>query len=95
MVMNKFSQGNQRNEVCDALRPSLPEVTISVVVPVYNGGEAFRQCLMSLTALNPPPMEVIVVADGDTDGSWQMAEEFGAQVIDSRPHRADRHGLET
>lgn len=59
----------------------LPELTISVVVPVYNGGEPFRQCLRSLTALNPPPMEVIVVADGDTDGSWQMAEEFGTQVI--------------
>jgi GT2 family glycosyltransferase len=81
MVMNKFSQGNQRNDGCDALRPSLAEVTISVVVPVYNGGEPFRQCLMSLNALNPPPMEIIVVADGDTDGSWQMAEEFGVRVI--------------
>jgi len=48
---------------------------------VYNGGEPFRQCLRSLTALNPSPMEVVVVADGDTDGSWQMAEEFGARVI--------------
>jgi len=81
MVMNKFSQGKQRNEGCDAMRPSLAEVTISVVVPVYNGGEPFRQCLMSLNALNPPPMEIIVVADGDTDGSWQMAEEFGVRVI--------------
>jgi GT2 family glycosyltransferase len=26
-------------------------------------------------------MEVVVVADGDTDGSWQMAEEFGNRVI--------------
>jgi len=26
-------------------------------------------------------MEVLVVADGDTDGSWQMAEEFGNKVI--------------
>jgi len=56
-------------------------VIISIVVPVYNGGEPFRQCLRSLAALNPPPMEVIVVADGDTDGSWQMAEGFGTQVI--------------
>lgn len=56
-------------------------LTISIVVPVYNGGEPFRQCLQSLTNLNPPPMEVIVVADGDTDGSWQLAEEFGTQVI--------------
>lgn len=50
-------------------------------MPVYNGGEAFRQCLMSLAALKPPPMEIIAVSDGDTDGSWQMAKQFGAQVI--------------
>ena len=79
--MNKFSQDGKRNEVCESLRLPRPEVTISVVVPVYNGGESFRQCLRSLSALNPPPMEVIVVADGDTDGSWQMAEEFGNKVI--------------
>jgi len=26
--------------------------------------------------LNPPPMEIFVVADGDTGGSRQKAEEF-------------------
>ena len=57
------------------------DLTISVVVPVYNGGESFRQCLKSLASLNPPPLETIVVSDGDTDGSWKMAEEFGVQVI--------------
>jgi GT2 family glycosyltransferase len=79
--MNKIFQENERDEVCDVTGPSLPELTISVVVPVYNGGEPFRQCLRSLSVLNPPPMEIIVVADGDTDGSWQMAEEFGTLVI--------------
>lgn len=79
--MNNLSRVNQRQEVCDPLKLSLPALTISVVVPVYNGGDSFRQCLTSLTALNPPPMEIIVVSDGDTDGSWQIAEEFGTQVI--------------
>lgn len=54
---------------------------ISIVIPVYNGGEAFRQCLASIEHSSRPPDEVIVVADGDTDGSWQMAENFGAEVI--------------
>ena len=79
--MNKISQDRQRQEVSDTLTASWPEITISIVVPVYNGGEAFRHCLMCLAALQPPPMEIIVVSDGDTDGSWQMAKEFGAQVI--------------
>jgi GT2 family glycosyltransferase len=55
--------------------------TISIIVPVHNGGDKFRRCLLSLTATNPGPDEIIVVADGDTDGSWRLAQESGAQVL--------------
>lgn len=51
------------------------------MIPVYNGGENFRTCLSSLRKLEPAAAELIVVADGDTDGSGQLAEEFGAKVI--------------
>lgn len=54
---------------------------ISVVIPVYNGGESFRKCLSSLKVAQPNPYEIIVVADGDSDGSWQVAQEMGAKVI--------------
>ena len=56
-------------------------LTISVIIPVYNGGESFRQCLSSLGQSSHPPDEVIVVADGDTDGSGQMAAAWGAKVF--------------
>ncbi|MEB3281460.1 MAG: glycosyltransferase family 2 protein [Lyngbya sp.] len=56
-------------------------LTISIVIPVYNGGEKFQRCLQSLTKTSLNPDEVIVVADGDTDGSWLIAENFGAEVI--------------
>lgn len=54
---------------------------ISIIVPVYNGGEAFRSCLEAIKAADPPADEVIVVADGDTDGSGALAEHSGAKVI--------------
>jgi glycosyltransferase involved in cell wall biosynthesis len=54
--------------------------TVSVIVPVYNGGACFRRCLESLLATNPRPLEIIVVANGD-DGSAALAEQFGARVI--------------
>lgn len=61
--------------------------TISIIVPVYNGGASFQACLASLTAANPAPDELIVVADGETDGSGQRAEECGAQVLRLSPSR--------
>ncbi|MBW1742053.1 MAG: glycosyltransferase [Deltaproteobacteria bacterium] len=56
-------------------------LTVSIIIPVYNGGEKFRHCLSSVAACTPPPEEVIVVADGDTDGSWRVAGEYGTQVL--------------
>lgn len=54
---------------------------ISIVIPVHNGGEKFRRCLETVKALHPPALELIVVGDGDTDGSADMAAQFEAQVI--------------
>ena len=57
------------------------KVSISVIIPVHNGGESFRKCLSSLTKSETTPDEVIVVSDADTDGSWLVASEFAAKVI--------------
>ena len=54
---------------------------VAVVVPVYNGGEDFKNCLEGIYRSDYPNFELIVVADGDTDGSEQVAQDFGAQVI--------------
>ena len=56
-------------------------ISISIVIPVYNGGEDFRKCLAAIRESIRPADEVIVVSDGDTDGSWQVAEAFGAKVF--------------
>ncbi|MGJ5628762.1 glycosyltransferase family 2 protein [Nostoc sp. CALU 1950] len=54
---------------------------ISVIIPVYNGGESFHRCLSSLSKAAASAYEIIVVADGDTDGSWLVAKNFGVTVI--------------
>ncbi|MCK4824039.1 glycosyltransferase, partial [bacterium] len=61
--------------------PSFCKPSISVIIPVYNGGSNFKKCLQSLAAALTSYEETIVVADGDTDGSWRVAKEFGAQVL--------------
>src|SRR5213592_3327605 len=75
MTTHRASEKVQRTMYSSA------ELTISIIVPVYNGGANFRRCLVSLLEALPPPTEIIVVADGDTDGSGELAKEFGAQVL--------------
>lgn len=59
---------------------SSEKLSISVVIPVHNGGESFRQCLSSLRQ-SAHDAEVVIVVDGGNDDSWRLAEEFGAKVI--------------
>jgi glycosyltransferase involved in cell wall biosynthesis len=60
----------------------LPEKPlVSVVIPVYNGGDSFRRCLLALVEAEPQADEIIVVVDGATDGSARLAETFGVQVM--------------
>lgn len=53
---------------------NLLPLTVAIIVPVYNGGGKFRASLDSIRRAVPPPDELIVVGDGDTDGSSQYAE---------------------
>ncbi len=55
--------------------------SVSIIIPVHNGGMNFSRCLQSVFSTFPQPDEVIVVADGDTDGSFGMAQEFGAKTF--------------
>lgn len=56
--------------------------SLSVIVPVLNGGEDFRRCLQSIRQGDTQPSELIVVNDGSRDGSGALARQFGAKVID-------------
>jgi glycosyltransferase involved in cell wall biosynthesis len=55
--------------------------TISLIVPVFNGGENFRLCLQSVSTIAHKVLEVIVIDDGSTDDSGKLAAELGAKVI--------------
>ncbi|MDV3352101.1 glycosyltransferase family 2 protein [Leptolyngbyaceae cyanobacterium CCMR0082] len=77
----------------------MSSINISVVIPVYNGGEGFYECLASIKQSLRVPDEIVVVSDGDTDGSWQVAKNFGAMVLrlpqSGGPARARNIGAQT
>lgn len=58
---------------------------LSIVVPVYNGGEAFRACLSAIRRSQFQDWELIVVDDGSSDRSVQVAHQFKATVL--KTHR--------
>ncbi len=49
---------------------------VSVVVACYNGARTLQSCLESVTQLNYPAYEVILVDDGSTDVTPEIAESF-------------------
>lgn len=49
---------------------------VSVVVASYNGGKTLKACLESLQKLNYPDYEVILVDDGSTDHSQEIAAAY-------------------
>ena len=51
-----------------------PKVTI--VVPVYNVREFLPLCLHSVRAQRYPNLEIIVIDDGSSDGSFELAASF-------------------
>jgi glycosyltransferase involved in cell wall biosynthesis len=53
---------------------------VSVVVPVYNGASFLAECLVSILQQIPLPAEIIVVDDGSTDDTPQVAAKFGDQI---------------
>jgi GT2 family glycosyltransferase len=56
-------------------------VSVSIIVPVWNGGEGFGACLAAAAAAARPPHEIIVVADGEGGGAWRKARAAGICVI--------------
>ncbi len=63
---------------------------ISVIVPCYDTRRYLGEALESALAQRPAPAEVIVVDDGSTDGSPEIAESFGERV---RCHRTSHRGI--
>jgi len=63
------------------MHPPNKPMTISVVIPVYNGAGTLPACLQALGHQTCPPSEVIVVDDGSTDSTAAVAAQFGARLL--------------
>ena len=53
---------------------------ISAVIPAYNSAEFLKEAIDSILQQSCPVDEIIVVDDGSTDKTQQIAESFGNQI---------------
>lgn len=61
--------------------------TISVIVPVFNGEQFLDEALQSILDQTYRPLQILVVDDGSTDRSAQIAERYSGVHLLRNTHR--------
>ena len=82
-IMQPHKQQRTRDQVTMA-RQSETSPFASIVIPVYNHEKYLGAALDSVLAQTDPSWEAIVVNDGSTDGTAEIANDYAAR--DSRIH---------
>ncbi|MFB0844171.1 glycosyltransferase family 2 protein [Paenibacillus oleatilyticus] len=71
-----------RNRRGGVLGPAAVRTTnLSVIIPVINERKKLPSILREVRKIGAGKLEIIVVANGSTDGSKQIAESMGARVV--------------
>ncbi len=70
--------------------PSTP--SLSIIIPARNEEHNLPTLLKSLAAQSVRPAEILVVDDGSTDRTGEIARQLGATVVISQPLPDDWHG---
>jgi len=83
VLLARLGRGRRRRPALTAAAP-LPAGSISVVVPARDEAGRIGPCLDGLLG-DPALLEVIVVDDGSTDATADLARARGARVVEAGP----------
>lgn len=67
----------------------------TVIVPVYNGGKLWLECIESILTQSKKPRKVVVIDSSSTDASAMMAAEAGFVVTTIEKSEFDHGGTRT
>lgn len=68
---------------------------VSILVPVYNVEEYLPQCLDSLVGQTYPHLQIVLIDDGSTDGSWRVMQEYAARDERIEIYHQENQGVGT
>ena len=63
----------------------------TLVIPTYNGGDLWKQCIAGILSQSNPPSSVVVVDSSSSDDTCLAAEQAGFHVV-SIPQSEFDHG---
>ena len=66
---------------------------LSIIIPIYNVEDTLQRCLESVLTQTDERMEVVLIDDGSTDSSGQIAEEMAATKGNCRLIHQTNKGL--
>lgn len=66
---------------------------VSVVVPVKDSGRTIEACLRSIRAQTYEPLELLVIDNFSTDGTWEIAQRFAHHAEQAGPERSAQRNL--
>lgn len=58
-----------------------PKVPVAVIVPAYNAAAYLKQAIESVQAQTSLPEEIVVIDDGSSDGTAEVAQALGVKVF--------------
>ena len=59
----------------------------SIVIPVYNSSNTFKECLSAIFSSTYKDFEVIIVSDNSTDNSVDIAKKYQCKIIELKENK--------
>lgn len=72
-----------------------PAASVTIIIPAFNEAATLGETLASLAALRAQPAEIIVVDDGSTDGTGDIARRAGVTVVRPERNTGSKAGAQT
>ena len=57
------------------------DISVSVIIPAYNAESCLKQCIDSALSQTVKPVQVIVINDGSTDHTAEVAHSYDNQIV--------------